>query len=32
VQDYPFSGSSLYSLEQLLDAVQLRNRWYSRAA
>ena len=32
VQDYPFSGSSVYSLEQLLDAVQLHERWYARSA
>jgi putative transposase len=31
VQDYPFSGSDVYSLEQLLEAVQLRSGWYSRA-
>jgi putative transposase len=30
VQDYPFSGSSVYSLEQLLEAVQLPRGWYSR--
>jgi putative transposase len=30
-QDYPFSGSSVYTLEQLLDAVQLRDRWYVRS-
>jgi putative transposase len=32
VQDYPFSGSSVYSLEQLLDAVRLRDQWYGRSA
>ena len=31
VQDYPFSGSSVYSLEQLLDAVQLSGQWYARS-
>jgi putative transposase len=29
-QDYPFSGSSMHALEELLDAVQLRKRWYTR--
>ena len=32
VQEYPFSGSSVYSIEQLRDAVQLRDHWYRRAA
>jgi putative transposase len=32
LQDYPFSGSSVYSLNELLDAVQLDVRWYARSA
>jgi hypothetical protein len=31
VQEYPFSGSAVYPVEQLLDAVQLRERWYTRS-
>jgi REP element-mobilizing transposase RayT len=31
VHDYPFSGSSVYTLEQILDAIQLRDQWYSRS-
>jgi putative transposase len=31
VQDYPFSGSEVYSVEQLLEAVQLRERWCHRS-
>ena len=31
IQDYPFSGSNVYSLEQLLEAVQLHDRWYERS-
>ena len=30
VQDYPFSGSSVYSVEQLLGSVQLHERWFGR--
>jgi putative transposase len=30
VQQYPFAGSSVYSLEQLLEAVQLHDRWYAQ--
>ena len=26
-QDYPFSGSSIYTLEQILDAIQLQDLW-----
>ena len=32
VADYQFSGSSVYTVEQLLDAVQLRSKWYSGSA
>jgi hypothetical protein len=28
ITDYPFAGSSRYSLEQLLDSVRLRAGWY----
>jgi putative transposase len=31
VDDYAYSGSSRYTVEQLLDAVQLRERWYERS-
>jgi len=31
IEDYPFSGSSVYSLEQILEAVQLRGKWYGRS-
>jgi putative transposase len=30
-QDYPFSGSDVYSLEQLLDAIQLEKGWHRRS-
>ena len=29
ITDHPFSGSSVYTIEQLLEAVQLRERWHS---
>jgi REP element-mobilizing transposase RayT len=32
VQDYPYSGSSVYSLEQLLEAVQMNEQWQDRSA
>jgi putative transposase len=32
VVGYPFSGSSVYTMEQLLEAVQLQSKWYSRSA
>jgi REP element-mobilizing transposase RayT len=32
VEDYPFSGSSVYSLKELLEAVQMGARWYARSA
>jgi len=28
IEDYPFSGSNVYSLEQIREAVQLRDKWY----
>jgi putative transposase len=28
VQDYPFSGSQMYSLNQILEAVQMEDGWY----
>jgi putative transposase len=31
IEDYPFSGSSVYSIAQLLDAIQLPARWYRRS-
>ncbi len=31
IDEYEFSGSSVYSLEQIIEAVQLRNGWYSRS-
>ena len=31
VQDYPFSGSSEYSIEQIIDAIQLQHHWYKRS-
>jgi len=27
-EDYPFVGSSIYTVEQILEAVQMRDRWY----
>jgi len=29
--DYPFSGSTMYSVEQVLEAIQLRPGWYDRS-
>jgi|SoiMethySBSTD1v2_1073268.scaffolds.fasta_scaffold1344325_2 putative transposase len=31
IDEYPFSGSSVYSIEQLLEAIQLDARWYARS-
>jgi hypothetical protein len=31
IEDYPYSGSSLYSIEQILEAIQLRDKWYRRS-
>jgi putative transposase len=28
ITDHPYSGSSVYTIEQMLDAVQLMNGWY----
>jgi hypothetical protein len=32
IDEYEFSGSSVYSLDQILDAVQLREKWYRSPA
>jgi REP-associated tyrosine transposase len=29
IDEYPFSGSSVYTMDQLIDAVQLGDHWYS---
>jgi hypothetical protein len=31
IDEYPFSGSSVYSMEQLLEAVQLDKDWYAKS-
>jgi putative transposase len=31
IQDYPFSGSTRFTLEQILDATQLQDGWYRRS-
>jgi len=31
IEDYPFSGSSVYSIAQVLEAVQLPAGWYRRS-
>lgn len=31
VEDYPYSGSSVYTLEQILEAVQLPENWYRKS-
>ncbi|MBI4887691.1 MAG: transposase [Acidobacteria bacterium] len=31
VEDYPFLGSSVYTVEQILEAVQMRDTWYERS-
>jgi REP element-mobilizing transposase RayT len=31
ISEYPFSGSKLYSIEQILEAVQLEDNWYERS-
>ena len=28
IQDYPFSGSKRYTLEQILEAIQMQDGWY----
>ena len=28
IEDYPYFGSSIYTLEQILEAVQLREKWH----
>src|SRR5262245_53312063 len=32
IEEYPFWGSSVYALEQIMEAVQLPERWYRRPA
>jgi putative transposase len=31
IEDYPFSGSSVYTTEQFVEAVQMKRDWYSRS-
>jgi len=31
IDEYKLSGSSVYSIEQILEAVQLRDKWYRRS-
>jgi putative transposase len=31
IEDYPYSGSDVYSIDQILEAVQLQNNWYKRS-
>jgi putative transposase len=31
IKEYPFSGSSVYTLEQILDAIQFESKWYQRS-
>ena len=31
IEDYPFSGSTEYTLEQILEAVQMQDGWYRRS-
>jgi hypothetical protein len=31
IDEYPFSGSSVYSIDQILEAVQLDGRWYAKS-
>ena len=31
IHDYPFLGSSVYSLDEILDAVQLCTEWHWRS-
>ncbi|MBI3050571.1 MAG: transposase [Acidobacteria bacterium] len=31
VQDYPFLGSDVYSIEEILEAVQMKSGWYNRS-
>jgi hypothetical protein len=31
IEDYPFSGSTVYAIEQILEAVQLPDEWYRRS-
>ena len=31
IEDYPYSGASAYSIEQILEAIRLRDGWYRRS-
>ena len=31
IDEYPFSGSSVYSFDQILEAVQLDGRWFAKS-
>jgi REP element-mobilizing transposase RayT len=31
IDEYPFSGSSIYSIEQIIEAVQLDVDWYAKS-
>ena len=31
IENYPFSGSRVYTVEQILEAIQLPERWYRRS-
>lgn len=31
VEDYPFMGSNVYTVAEILEAVQLASRWYPRS-
>jgi len=31
IEDYPYSGSTEYTLEQILEAVQRQDAWYRRS-
>jgi REP element-mobilizing transposase RayT len=31
IEDYPFSGSNTYTVEQIMEAVQMRDKWYRRS-
>jgi hypothetical protein len=31
VEDYPFLGSSVYTVDEILEAIQMRVEWYRRS-
>ena len=31
IENYAFSGSSVYTLEQILEAIQFKKEWYRRS-